>query len=218
MQNFRNAWGAVCLGLFLLITLTLARSESQSNKDENLIRKVQEFQAARKRKDYESAQNYLSSNARIWYEQREGDGEPWTIKGGRWAHWDSYFNGRTEYSRWKAEGRMVTATANETNDYYRLLDWHPWPMKFTWWFDARGKLTGFLIQSIRGEGATGSRLEEFKKWAALHSPEELRHLMPEGEIDPTGDRPERWRKILIEWRKAAGLPAVELGPPGKTDR
>lgn len=215
MNSFRKAWGAACLVIFVSIAFAQERSGSQSGRDANLIRRVQEFHEARKRKDYETAQKYLSADARVWFEKKEGAGAPWTLKGGRWAHWDGYFNGRTEYSDWKVEGSMVTCTANETNDYYRLLDWHPWPMRFTWWFNESDKLTGFLIQSLRGSGTTRSRLEEFKKWAALHRPEELRHLMPEGEIDPTGDRPQRWRRILIEWRKAAGLPPVELGPPGE---
>jgi len=34
--------------------------------------------------------------------------------------------------------------------------------------------------------------------------------MPGGRIDPTGDRPERFHAILLAWRKAAGLPPIEL--------
>jgi hypothetical protein len=209
---------SVCLAIVLTIIYAQANSEPQSDTNANVIQRVQEFNAARMRKDYDTARNYLSPDARVWYERREGAGEPWTVKGGTWAHWDGYFNGKTEYSDWKADGLIVTATANETNDYYRLLDWHPWPMKFTWWFNESGKLSGFLVQAVKGKGSTGSRLEEFKKWAASNNPEELRYLMPNGNIDPTGDRAERWRKILIEWRKAVRLPPVELGPPGETDR
>lgn len=33
--------------------------------------------------------------------------------------------------------------------------------------------------------------------------------MPDGEIDPTADHPERFRTLLTEWRNAAGLPPIE---------
>ena len=34
--------------------------------------------------------------------------------------------------------------------------------------------------------------------------------MPGGRIDPTGDRPQRFHALLVEWRKAAGLSPVVL--------
>ena len=34
-------------------------------------------------------------------------------------------------------------------------------------------------------------------------------VMPDGAIDPTGDRPQRMRALLVEWRAAVGLPALE---------
>ena len=39
--------------------------------------------------------------------------------------------------------------------------------------------------------------------------------MPSGRIDPTGDRPQRFRAVLEEWRRAAKLPAVELKGGGQ---
>jgi hypothetical protein len=33
--------------------------------------------------------------------------------------------------------------------------------------------------------------------------------MPGGEIDPAGDHPERFRRLLNRWRQASGLPMIE---------
>jgi hypothetical protein len=33
--------------------------------------------------------------------------------------------------------------------------------------------------------------------------------MPEGEIDPSGDHPGRFRRLLNSWRRAAGLEPIE---------
>lgn len=175
---------------------------------------VEAYYAAARRGDEAGARKFLAPDARIWFEKREGPGEPWNVSGGSWDHWDSYFNGKVVRSEWEAGPDFVSARGDETNDYYRLLDWKPWPMKLTWWFDESGRMNGFLVQSVVGEGTTGSRLKEFKEWAKVKRPEELQYLMPKGQIDPSSDRAERWRTILVEWRREAGLPPVALGPPG----
>ncbi|HEX3110025.1 MAG TPA: hypothetical protein VHU41_13105, partial [Thermoanaerobaculia bacterium] len=55
-------------------------------------------------------------------------------------------------------------------------------------------------------GKETSRMEEFRAWAAVHDPTELEYLMPKGKLDPTGDRPERWKALLVRWREAVRLP------------
>jgi hypothetical protein len=55
-------------------------------------------------------------------------------------------------------------------------------------------------------GETVSRLDEFREWARREHPEELEYVMPKGRIDPTADRAERFKLLLLEWRKAIGLP------------
>ena len=42
--------------------------------------------------------------------------------------------------------------------------------------------------------------------------------MPGDRFDPTGDRPQRFHAILVEWRRAAGLPPIDLpAPPAAAD-
>ncbi len=64
-----------------------------------------------------------------------------------------------------------------------------------------------MISRVPGapEPAKG-RFEEFEAWAKEHDPEELAYLFPGGKIDPTGDRPQRFRAILERWRQAIGEP------------
>ncbi|HEX9161777.1 MAG TPA: hypothetical protein VF980_08735 [Thermoanaerobaculia bacterium] len=175
---------------------------------DRLIRRVQDFRAANDRGDLVTAQSYLAPDARQWFESRSGEGEPYKVGGvSRWSHWDEYFHSRNSLTNWRVEGNAVIADVEETNDFMRMLDWHAKPYTMTWWLDDRSRITGVLVKS--NPEAPVSRLEEFKQWAREHHPEELAYLLPKNRIDPTGDRPERWRAILREWRNASGRPTVE---------
>jgi hypothetical protein len=178
------------------------------------IETVKKFQAARERGDLVMARALLGPDPRIWFnmDERKGPGEPWKLDTGDWDRWDRFFHRRITYSDWRRRGDRVTAIGRESNDYYRLLDWEPRPLALTWWFDSSGKITGFLFYAVR-DAPTHNRLKEFEAWAKKNRPQEIAYLKPKGSIDPSRDRPERWLAILIEWRKAAGLPDVALPPP-----
>lgn len=167
------------------------------------IRAVLQFRALREKGDDAAVQAYVAPGAKIWFGQKEGEGS--SLLGNSWRHWDEYFHSHSEFTQWESHGNEVTAVGREMNDYYRLLDWTPPPFRQTWWFDASGRISEVLYQPL---GKSTHRLKEFEAWAREHHPDELSYLMPKGEIDPSGDRPERWRPILIEWRSAAGLPPV----------
>ena len=165
---------------------------------QNNIRIVKNFRDSRERGDLTGAQAYIAPGARLWFEEKTGPGEPYTLSGGSWDHWDQYFHSRNELSDWRTEGQSVTASVHETNDFMQMLDWHAPAYTMTWWLDDQDRITGVLI---KGGGKPTSRLDEFKAWAAKTHPDELAYLMPKGRIDPTGDRAERWRAILEEWRR-----------------
>jgi hypothetical protein len=174
------------------------------------IARVQAYCAALARRDWDNARWFLAPNARVWYEKKEGAGGPLSPGSGRFTHWDTFFHGRTGHCGWRVEDGAVVATATETNDFYRLLDWTPAPMRFSWWLDESGRITGFLIQALPETEPSGSRLKDAVAWAKAKHPDEIAHLMPEGRLDPTGDRAERWRKLLVEWRRETGLPEVQI--------
>ena len=177
-------------------------------KDALGIAKVQEFLAARKRGDEAAAGALMAPDARIWWEEKKGPGEPWTL-GGKWSGWDAYFHSKSEYSDWREGRDSVTASGVEMNDFYRLIERSPQKFRATWWLDSSGKISGFLFEP-RGAVVPGDRFDEFKAWARKEKPAELEYLMPGGHFDPTGDRPRRFEAILVEWRKASGLPPVEM--------
>jgi hypothetical protein len=166
---------------------------------------VQVFHDTDARGDDAATQAYVVPGARMWFDKREGAGVP--LLGGPWRHWDLYFHGHTRFTNWESHDHVVTAIGHETNDYYRLLDWKPAPFRMTWWLDGAGKITGVLLEPTAGKSA--SRLDDFRAWVKQKHPDELEYLMPGGNFDPTGDRPERWRALLLEWRREAGLPSVQ---------
>jgi hypothetical protein len=161
------------------------------------LKTVKKFRAARQRGDDAAAARYLAPDSRIWFGKKEGAGFPFGHSNQADRHWDVYFHSDSTYSDWQSHDDTVSATVLETNDFYRLLDWKPAPYRLTYRFDERGRIKEVLLEPL---GKSISRLGEFKQWAAKTHPEELAYLMPNGEIDRTGDRAERWRALLEEWR------------------
>ncbi|HEY4640776.1 MAG TPA: hypothetical protein VII75_05485 [Thermoanaerobaculia bacterium] len=162
------------------------------------IETVKAFRTARERGNDAEMLKYLAPDARMWWGQREGAGSPLGTNE-RWHHWDVFFHGHSELYDWKVDGNVVTAMGRETNDFYRLTKWTPPPFRNTWWLDDQGRITAILFEPL---GKSTSRFDEVKAWAKEHHPGELAYLMPKGEIDPTADRPERWKTLLEEWRRS----------------
>ncbi|HJT18655.1 MAG TPA: hypothetical protein VJ853_14765 [Thermoanaerobaculia bacterium] len=176
----------------VLVVFALAACATQNN-----IQTVKNFRAARERGDTAAAEAYLTPDSRIWFEKKDGPGEPFGHGDQPDRHWDVYFHARSTYSDWQSHGDSVSATVLETNDFYQLLDWKPAPYRLTYRFDAQGRIKEVLLESM---GKSTSRLAEFKQWAAKTHPDELAYLMPNGHIDRTADRAERWHALLMEWR------------------
>ena len=177
-------------------------------RDALRIAAVEAFLAAKERGDRVAAQAMLSPEAKSWFDERQGPGDPYGLDG-RWSGWDAFFRTKNTYSDWTQGRDSVTADGEEMNDFYRLVERSPTRFRATWWLDASGRVDGFLYEP-RGAVVPGDRFREFKEWARREKPAELDYLMPDARIDPTGDRPQRFRALLEEWRRAAKLPALEL--------
>jgi len=169
---------------------------------------VRTFREARKAGDLETARSLMSADPRVWYGERSGEGSPWTLGGGRWKTWDEHFNSTSEELSVEAEENRVSIVFLENNDYYRLTERGPSPVRLTWFLDEGGQIEGYLVSSVKREGPSTSRYDEFEVWAQEHAPDEFEYLVPGGSIDPTGDRAPRFRALLEAWRKDAGLPAI----------
>jgi len=177
------------------------------------IAAVKTFRGALQRKDYDSARAMMSDDPRRWWEQREGDGAPWTIGGrGRWADWDEHFRSRGEPVRWSIEGDAVTLIVRESNDYYELTERGPQLTRYVYYLDDDGRIGGLLISGdVEGAVRDPGRADEFTAWLKAEHPDEYDYLRPGGEIDPTGDRAERTRAMLERWRASAGLGSARPG-------
>ena len=108
---------------------------------------------------------------------------------------------------WREVGRTAIALIQENNDFYRLLERPPVTNEAVYFFNSDGLIDGLLIRPA-GERNLGLT-EEFSAWAAKHDPEELNLLMPQGDIDPSGDHPERFRRLLDRWRECTGRPMIK---------
>jgi len=149
----------------------------------------------------------MAPDARVWYDSKEGPGEPWSIGGGSWHDWDTHFHGTSEPTGWRSDdrGASVWSPVVENNDYYRLVERGPQTHRETYFFDESGRISGFMVSPEPDAPNPPGREKEFIEWAKADHPEEWAYLRPGGRIDPRGDRAERTRTLLVEWRRAAGL-------------
>ncbi|MCP5047711.1 MAG: hypothetical protein GY940_11105 [bacterium] len=186
-------------------------AESQSLSSESLVQTAQAFRKLFKSKKYEQARTMMTHNPRRWFRKRQGPGRPWKIGPGAkgpWADWDEHFRSLSEVVKWLGGKNSATLVNRETNDYFRLLEQGWATVEIIYLFDNAGKIEGLLIRS--GGDRLPGRSDEFLKWAKEHNPKEIEYLMPGGDIDPSGDRPKRFRALLNQWRKSAGLPVIEI--------
>lgn len=199
------AWGTT-----LILTGFFVACSHQSK----LVEKVEAFRAVRKAGKIEEAQRYLTDDPRVWFDKKEGEGKPMKLGFGPYHHWDEEFHSHGEHGPWKVEGNTVWAIATEINDYYRLVERKDTPTyRITYFFNDKGLIEGYLISDAHpGEPSPPkqSREEEFKKWAQETYPEEWHYLRPEGKLDPSEDRAERTRALLVEWRSVVGLPPLPV--------
>ena len=198
---------SLSVGLSLVFSIGFA-----ANADSASIESVEAFRAARDGGDYPAARALLSDDPRVWYDGREGEGHPVKLGEGRWKVWDDHFNSTGEVGPWTVDGDTVWAVADETNDYFHLLERRDTPRyRISYFFDEAGKIEGYMISAAEPDAPARprqDRFEEFETWAIAHHPEEWRYLRPGGELDPTGDRASRTRRLLEMWRAEVGLPPL----------
>lgn len=174
--------------------------------DDPRIAAAQAFTDAREAGDLEEARSYLGENPRVWYDSREGAGDPLTLEGGgRWAAWDSEFRSQGEILKWEVGPDWVSSIHSEMNDYFRLIERNGAWYRKTWFFGPDGKIEGTMISGWEDAPPTTDMGREFAYWAEATRPQEWEYLRPGGSLDPTDDRAKRTRKLLNTWRKDVGL-------------
>jgi len=152
----------------------------------------------------------LAPDSRVWFESREGTGEK-RDPGGKdsFADWDAYFHAEKNLAFVGADSDSVEFRLTETNDFYHLLDRPPSYTRLVYWFDARDRITGTLVQGLAVPAATldrPHRMDEFKAWQAQRDPAVLADLLPGGKLAHDLTHAKRWKAALVAWRRSAGLP------------
>lgn len=188
-----------------------AASDSLAVHGASLVERARTFRTLLRGGEYAAARAMTAPDPRRWWETRQGEGSPWKIGpgAGPWAAWDAHFGSRSELVEWRGVD-SATAVVRETNDYFRLLERGWVTNEITYFFDETGRIEGLLIRAV-GERPPG-RTEEFLTWARANAPAEIETLMPGGEIDPSGDHPERFRHLLERWRRESGIDAADASP------
>lgn len=210
-----NRWRIIadmkCCAILLTI-ITLAGGPGCA-RDNRLVT-IDAYRDARAAGEYEAAEAYLGEDPRVWFEQREGPGAPLVLGGGRWASWDDHFRSASTAGEWHLEDDRAWAIVTETNDYYRLTGRAFGRYRHTYFFDRDGRIVGSMVSAAPDAiephevALTTSRFDEFEQWAQTHEPEEFAYLVPDGRLDPTGDRPPRMRALLNAWRIDIGLEPI----------
>lgn len=201
------------LALGCLIPVSLgcgSEKERQNAVASPLVASAQEFRSLMAAERYDAAQALMAPEPRRWWNERQGEGQPWKVGSATrdpWTSWDEHFRGKKEILEWKEGPHSVTTVVHETNDYFQLLERGWVTTEIIYYFDGSGKIDGRLIRPV-GERPPG-RTEEFLAWARIHDADELAALMPDNEVDPSGDHPQRFRRLLNRWRRASGLETIE---------
>lgn len=162
------------------------------------------YREAKKRGDYETAKKYLADDARIWFEKKEGPGNPLTAKGGPYKHWDKEFRAKTSREKVEVVDGAVTYLSSEINDYYRFIERKTTKARITYYFNDENKISGMLYQGLSPrKKRPPDRYDEFKQWANKKYPGLLDS--PEMKIPK---QPKKWRELLTEWRAESGLTSI----------
>ena len=204
------------LALVLLLFAAVSTASCQQTGEhpepsgDTHVATVERFRAARDADDLAAARALMSADPRRWWDAKEGPGAAWTLGvGGPWAGWDEHFNGESKrMTPWTVEGDSVWADFYEINDYFRLTEREGGHWRGTYFLDTDGHISGFMVSSAPGHETPRGRGDEFRTWAFATHAEEAEYLMPDGKLDPTGDRPPRMRALLAAWRTAIGLPQM----------
>jgi hypothetical protein len=93
--------------------LRRGQEKTVAQKDDPLIARIQEFLRLLAAENREAAQSSLAPDARIWFDKKEGPGNPWRLGSGPWASWDKFFNARRTYQDWQVEGRDILSEGIE---------------------------------------------------------------------------------------------------------
>jgi hypothetical protein len=147
----------------------------------------------------EAKKRALAPGARIWFEDKAGEGEPIDLDSNGSA-WDEELHARLTYTNPRGGGDTAAADCVETNDFYELAGIHGWKATITWRFDSEGRVLEEVYVPVEGQPSWRAMLAPFFEWLKKTYPDELAVLLPNDRLRRSRDSAIRWRNILQEWR------------------
>lgn len=199
------------LGLMVLVAWMAASSVPAAPGSRRLSRRVDAWLEARASHDKAAARALLAPGARIWIGSSEGAGAPVSLDSPAWA-WDDELNGSTTHGALAVEGDSVTGVFSDFSDFHRLLDIPSWKAQVTFTFDEKARITAIVHAPLSPPANPDMDLvlAPVIDWLRANRPDDLRELLPHGDIERNRDSARRFRSLLIEWRAATGRPQVSL--------
>lgn len=149
--------------------------------------------------DRQARKRRLAPGARIWFEDKEGEGETIDLDSNGSA-WDEELHAKLTYANPRGGGDTAAADCVETNDFYELAGIHGWKATITYRFDAEGRVLEEVYVPVEGQPSWRAELAPFFAWLRAHRPDELAALLPNDRLKRSRESAIRWRTILREWR------------------
>ncbi len=92
-QSPHHVGKVLALGLLILGGCISQSVPMADHSGSNLAERAEAFRARVAAGEIEEARAMMTQNPRRWWDERQGEGKPWTIgpNSGPWAGWDDYF-------------------------------------------------------------------------------------------------------------------------------
>lgn len=189
----------IAAGLLILHSSTAGySSQHPSAAPEQIVRR---YLSA---KDRSSALALLAPDYRLWFGKREGEGLS-KQQTALMLEWDFELRPQRRVDGLRVNGREVTATIHEENDFALLIGFPGWDAESTFSINEVGLISAQVYVPREGQADWKPYLEKALGWLREHRAEALARLYPNNRLNQTEEGAREWVKVLREWRKAAGL-------------
>lgn len=152
--------------------------------------------------DLSAIDAYFARDARLWTGQKSGEGVPAGVDGRR--EWDQALGAKRLIESATIEANAVIVTANQVNDFDRLIDFAGERTRTTYWFNDAGEIEAVVREPLRVTPSFQASFKPALEWAKANRAMELRAIHPNNNLLLTADAANRWRALLTEWRAATG--------------
>ena len=168
--------------------------------------RMEAFIEALQSEDVSRADAYYAKGARMWIDQKSGEGSPAGLDARR--EWDQALNAKRLIESATIEANAVIVVATKVNDFDRMIDFAGERARTTYWFNDAGEIAEVVREPMRVTPSFQASFKPALEWAKSNRAEELRAIYPNNDFAQTADAAKRWRALLTEWRTATGRASI----------